>query len=104
MIEIRKAYRMRGELKATKVADPGEAGAIGNNYFFGGTSRSKRERDGPQPGRPIGGRAFLIEGFCFRSIDETLENDRAISYSSKSACCDRQVITHEIEFGYSYLF
>ena len=47
----------------------------------------------------MGGRAFLIEGLALGTVDEALENQRAIANSSESARGDGEIVAYEIKFG-----
>src|SRR4029077_17802007 len=86
------------QFNTTQIDDPGEPGRIIDHDFLGGPARRERQRDGSQPGRPLGWRAFLIKGFCLGAVDETLENNWTISDSGERAWRNGQIIAHKIEF------
>ena len=97
MIEIAGAHRMRMQLDAAQVDDPGEPRRVIDDDLFRGAARRERQRYGSQPRRPLGGRALLIKRLAFGAVDETLENDRTIPDSGERARRDRQVVAHEVE-------
>src|SRR6202021_3203962 len=49
------------------------------------------------------GRTLLVEDLPFCSVHKTLQNDRPVSYSNKSAGCDRQIVANKIKLGYGHL-
>ncbi len=89
---------MRMQLDAAQVDDPGQPGRIIDDDFFRGAARRERQRDGSQPGGPLGGRALLIKRLALGAIDEALENDRTIPDSGQRARRDGQVVADKIEF------
>ena len=97
MIEIGGAHRMRMQLDAAEIDDPGEAGGVVDDDLFRGSAGGKRERDGSQPGGRLSGRALLVERLALRAVDETLQHDRTIADAGERARRDRQIVAHEIE-------
>ena len=98
MVEIAGAYRVRMQLDAAEVDDPGKPRRIIDHEFFRSPTRRERQRGGSQPRRTLGGRALLIKRLAFGAINESLENDRAILDPGESARRDGQVVADEIEF------
>ena len=70
-----------------------------DDHLFGGAAGGEGEGDGAQPaGRSVGG-AFLVEGLAFGSVDEALEDDRAIADAGEGSRGDGEVVADEVEFG-----
>ena len=90
MIEIAGAHRVRMQLDAAEVDDPGEAGGVVDDHLLGGAPRRKRQRHGAQPVRPLRRGALLIEGLALGAVDEALEHDRAIADAGERARRHRQ--------------
>ncbi len=97
VIKIGGANRMRMQLDAAQVHDPGQPSRIVDHDFFRGAAGRKGQRHRPHPRGPIGGRALLIKGFRFRAVHETFQNDRAIADAGQRARRDRQVVAHQVE-------
>ena len=49
MIEIARPHRMRMQLDAAQIDDPGQPGRIVDDNFFRSAAGRKRKRDGAQP-------------------------------------------------------
>ena len=88
VIEIVGPHGVRVQLDAAEIDDPGEAGGVIDDYFFGCTSRRKRERNGAQPVRRILRRPFLIERRLLGAIDEAFEHVRPIADAGDGSARD----------------
>ena len=97
MIEIAGAHRVRVQLDAAEVDDPGEARRVVDDDLLGGAARRERQRHGAQPVRPLLGRALLVERLALGAVDEALEHDRPIADAGERARRDRQVVADEVE-------
>ena len=97
MIEIGGTDRMRMQLDAAEVDDPGEAGGIVDDHFFSGAAGGKREGHSSQPRRALVRRALLVERLAFGAIDEAFQHDRAVADAGQRARRDGQKVADEIE-------
>ena len=103
VIKIVGADSVGMKLDAAKIDDPRQARRIVHNNLFRGASGGKRQGYCAQPGWAFGGRALLIESLFFRSVDESLKNDRPVADAIESAGSDGQVIADDIELGELHL-
>ena len=85
MIEVAGAHRVRMQLDAAEVDDPGEARRVVDDDLLGGAPRRKRQRHRAQPVGPLLGRALLVEGLALGAVDEALEHDRAVADAGERA-------------------
>ncbi len=101
VVEVGGADGVGVELDAAEVDDPGEAGGVVEDDFFGGAAGGKREGDGAEPGwAGFGvGCAFLVEGFAVGAVDEALEDEGAIFDSADRAGSDGEVVADEVQLG-----
>ena len=97
MIEIAGAHRVRMQLDAAEVDDPGEAGRVVDHDLLGGAPGRKGERHRPQPLRPLLGRALLVERLALGAVDEALQHDRPIADAAQRAGRHREVVADEVE-------
>ena len=75
MIEVGGAHRVRVQLEAAEVDDPGEAGGVVDDDLLGGPPRRKREGGGAKPAGALLGRSLLVEDLALGAVDEPLQND-----------------------------
>ena len=61
MLEVFGAHRMRVQLEASKIGEPGERRRVTRYDFLGRAPRRKAQFDHLDPGRPALGRPLLIE-------------------------------------------
>jgi len=98
VVEIGRAHGVGVQFDAAEVDDPGESGGVIDYDFFGGAAGGKREGDGSEPGRPVGGSALLIERLAFGAVDEALENDGAVVDTNQGALGYGEIVGDEVEF------
>src|SRR5439155_5324506 len=99
VIEVAGTNRMRIEVDASQVDDPGQLRGVADHDLFRGPARGKGELDGLDP---LGARrrgALLKEGLAFGSVDEALEGHGASANATQRSLGDRQVIADQIELG-----
>ena len=100
MVEVAGAHRVRVQLDAAEVDDPGQARGVVDDDLLGGAARGKRQRHRAQPGRPLVGRALLVERLALGAVDEALEHDGPVADAAPARPSrDRQVVADEVELA-----
>ena len=99
VVEVVGAHRVRVQLDAAQVHDPGEAGRVVHDQLVGGATRGERQRDGLEPVGPLVGRALLVEGLALGAVDEALQDDGAVADSDERALGDREVVADDVELA-----
>ncbi len=99
VVEIAGADRVRMQFHAAEIDDPGEAGGVIDDDFFGGAAGGEGEGRRAEPVGMVGGCALLVEGLGFGSVDEALEDDGAVANAEEGAGGDGLVVTDEVELG-----
>src|ERR1700678_2555276 len=97
MVQISRSNRMRVQLNASQIHNPGQPGSIVHNQFFRRSAGWKSQRNRAKPGRMVGGGALLVERLAFGSVNEPFEHQRPIRDSAESAVRDSQVVPNQIE-------
>ena len=77
VVEVAGAHRVRMQLDAAEVDDPGEPRRVVDHDLLGRAPGRKRERHRAQPVGPLLRRALLVERLALGAVDEALEHDRA---------------------------
>ena len=103
MIEIDGADRMRIQVDATEIDDPGELRRIPDHDLLRGAPGWKRQLDRLDPLRPRARRALLEEGLTFRAVDEALERHRPARYPAQGALGHGHVVANQVELGVARL-
>jgi len=99
VVEVGGPDRVRVELHAAQVDDPGQAGGVVDDELLGGAAGGEGESDCAEEGGQIGGSALLVEGLGFGAVDETLEDDWAIANALQCPWSDGEGVADEVEFG-----
>ena len=99
MVEVLGADRMRVEVEAAEVRDPGQRRRIAQHDLLSGPAGRERERDRVDPLRSLVRGALLEEELARRAVDETLERHRPPASATQRALGDREVVAHEVHLG-----
>ena len=97
MIEVPGPDRMRIEVDAAEVDDPGQAGRVVDHDLVGGPAGREGERRGPDELGQILGRTLLEERLAGRAIDEPLERHRPPARPTQRTVRDGQVVADEVD-------
>ena len=97
MVEVVGADRVRVEVDAAEVDDPGEAGRVVDDDLVGGPPRRERQRRRPDPVGPVVRGALLEERLLLGAVDEALERHRPAADAGQRAVGDREVVADEVE-------
>ena len=71
MLEVLGAHRVRVQLEARQVGEPGERRGVARNDLVGGAARREAELHHLDPGRARLRRALLIEKLAFDAVGIT---------------------------------
>ena len=97
MVEVVGPDRVRVEVDAAEVDDPGEACRVVDDDLVGGTAGREGQRHRPQPLGPVLGRPLLEEGLARGAVDEALQRHRPPTGAGEGARGDREVVADEVE-------
>ena len=97
VVEVVGAHRVRVEVDAAEVDDPGEPRRVVEDDLVGGPARRERQLGGPDPVRPVVRRPLLEEGLAGGAVDEALQRHRPAADAAQRAVGDREVVLHEVE-------
>jgi hypothetical protein len=97
VLQVGAAHRVRVQLDAAQVHDPGEASDIVHDDLLGGAARGERERHRPQPARALIRRPLLVKRLGLGPVDEPLQDDRAVADSAEGALGHRDIVLDDIE-------
>ncbi len=98
MVDVVIADRMRVEVDAAEVHDPGERGAVRHDHLVGGAAGGERELDCPDELGNRGRRALLEERLPGRAVHEALERHGAVHHTAQGAIGDGEVILDKVSF------
>src|ERR1700735_3563639 len=73
MVQISRSNRMRVQLNASQIHDPGQPRSVVHDQFFRRSARWKSQRNRAKPARMVGGSALLVKRLAFGSVNESLE-------------------------------
>ena len=99
MLQISGPDRMRIQVDATEVDDPGELRRIPDDDLLRRSPRWEGQLDRLDPLRPRCRRALLKEGLTLRAVDKTLEGHGPAGHAAQRALRHRQVIANQVELG-----
>ncbi len=99
MVEVTRTHRMRMELDAAEIDDPGEAGGIVDHHLLGGAARGERERHRAQPVGPLRRRPLLVEDLALGAVDEALQHHRTVTDAGDGAGRHREVVVDDVALG-----
>ena len=103
MIEVVRAHRVRVEIDATEVDDPGELGRVAQHHFAGGAPGGELQLHGLDPEWPRLRGPLLEEENALRAVHVPLQRHRPATRPTQRAPGDRQVIADQIELRVSAL-
>src|SRR5438067_7450870 len=90
---------MRMKLDAAEIDDESKASGIVDDHLLGRPPRGKGKGDRAQPRRPPGRCALLVERLAFGTVDEALQDDRAVADAGERSRGDGKEIPDEVELG-----
>ena len=99
MIEIIRPDRMRVEVDAAEVDDPGKGGVVAHNDLVGCPTRREPQLDGVDPGWAGLRRALLEEELALGSVDEPLQRHRSTRHTAQRTVRDGDVVANQIGLG-----
>ena len=103
MVEVLGADRVRVEVDAAEVGDPGEPGGVVDDDLVGGPPGREGQRRGPDELGQVLRRPLLEERLAGGAVDEALERHRPAAGAAQRALGDRQVVLDEVELGVARL-
>jgi len=99
MIEIVRPDRMRVEVDAAQVDDPGKGGVVVHDDLVGCPPRRETEFDGVDPRWPGLRRALLKEELALDPVDEPLQRHRPPRHAAQRPVGDGDVVANKIGLG-----
>jgi hypothetical protein len=99
MLKVGRPHRVRMQLNAAQVDDPGQPVGFINHQLLSSASRRKRKRNRANPPRSLGRRTLLIKSFTLSTVYKTLQHNRAIANPNQRSRCNRKIVAHEIKLG-----
>ena len=99
VVEVVGADRVRVEVDAAEVHDPGEPGRVVDHDLVGRPPRRERQLDGPIQAGRLSGRPLLEEELPRGAVDEALERHRPAAGAAQRAVRDGEVVADEVELG-----
>ncbi len=99
MLEVLGANRVRVQLEAGKIGEPGEGRRITRNDLVGRAPRRKAQFDHLDPGRPALGRPLLIEVLATDAVRVAHEHVGTAARATQRPFGHRKVIAHQVELG-----
>ena len=99
MIEIVRPDRMRVEVDAAQVDDPGKGGVVVHDDLVGCPPRRETEFDGVDPRWPGLRRALLKEELALDPVDEPLQRHRPTRHAGQRTVGDGDVAANQIGLG-----
>ena len=97
MVEVVGADRVRVEVDAAEVDDPGEPGGLVHDDLVRGAAGREHQGCDAHPVGPVVRRALLEERLLLDAIDEALERHRATADADQRAVGDGDVVAHEVQ-------
>ncbi len=97
VLEIARPDRVRVEVDATEVHDPGELRRVAEDQLAGGAAGGKAQLHRLDPGRPVLGSALLVEGRLIRAVDVALEDDGPPRDPAQGSVGHGQVVVDELQ-------
>ena len=99
MLEVVGAHRVRVEVDAAEVDDPGEGRGIGHDDLFGRIARRVVQCRGLDPVGTLLGSALLEERLLRDALHEPLQHHRPAVDAAQGAVGDGEVVVHDVELG-----
>ena len=96
VVEVFGADRVRVEIDAPEVVDPGEAGGIVDDDLVGGPPGWERQRGDPQPVGLVVGCPLLEERLAVGAVDEPLQRHRPATCAAQRSVGDGLVVVDEV--------
>ncbi len=103
VIQILGADRMRVQLEAGQVREPGERRGVARHHFVGASSRWKAKRYHLDPRWTRVRRPLLIEEFAGDAVGIAHQHGGPAAGAAQRALGHRQVVAHEVELRVSRL-
>ncbi len=97
VVEVLRAHRVRVEVDAAEVHDPGERGGIPHHDLFRRVAGGVVQGRGVDPLGPLLGRALLEERLLRDALHEALQHHRPSGGAAQGAVGHAQVVAHEVE-------
>ena len=97
MVEVLGPDRVRVEVDAAEVGDPGQPGRVVDDDLVGGPAGRERQRRGPDEVGHVLRRPLLEERLPGGAVDEPLERHRPAAGAAQRAVGDGQVVVDEVE-------
>ena len=99
MVEVLGADRVRVEVDAAEVGDPGQAGRVVDDDLVGGPAGREGQGRRPDELGHVLRRPLLEERLPGGAVDEPLERHRPPAGAAQRPVGDRQVVLDEVELG-----
>ena len=103
MIEVLGPDRVRVEVDAAEVGDPGEPGRVVDDDLVGGPPGREGQGGGPDELGQVLGRPLLEERLPGGAVHEPLQRHRPTTGAAQRPVRDGQVVLHEVELGVTRL-
>jgi hypothetical protein len=96
MLEVAGAHRVRVQLDAAEVDDPGQPRRVVTT--ISSAVRPEGNDSVPcEPSGPLVGRALLVERLALGPVDEPLQHDRPVAIPASAPRSDREVVADDVE-------
>jgi hypothetical protein len=99
VLEVVRAHRVRVQVDATQVDDPGKLRRVAEHEFARAPTRGEFELHHFHPERARLRCALLVEELALDSVYVTLERHRPSPYAAQRAIRDREVVPDQVELG-----
>ena len=97
MVEVLGPDRVRVQVDAAEVGDPGEAGRVVDHDLVGGPAGRERQRRDPQPVGPVVRAPASGRTPPFGAVDEPLEGHRPAAGAAQRPVGHGEVVRDEVE-------
>jgi hypothetical protein len=99
LVQVLGPDRVRVQVDATEVGDPGEARRVVDDDLVGGPSRGKGQGRGPDELGQVLRRSLLEERLARSAVHEALEGHRPPAGAAQRAIGHGEVVVDEVELG-----
>ena len=99
VLEVVSAHRVRIEVDAAEVDDPGQLGRVAHDDLRGGPTGREAQLHRLDPRRPRLGRPLLEEEVAAGAVHEALEGHRPAGHAAQRPVGHGEVVAHEVELG-----
>ena len=99
MIQILGAHRMRMQLEAGEIGQPGQRGGVARHDFVRAAAGGELEGDDLDPRRAGGRRPLLVEELLADAVGIAHQHVGPAAGAAQRAFGDSEVVVHQVELG-----